>query len=102
MLMNFFKNIQELKSSAKKNTDFKSNILPDIQKIGKLPKGRYLIGDLAKCLSIADETLVDEIKTLERFGSFDDFDEDEYLTIRIEYYIYYENKILEIQNIKKE
>ena len=60
----FQEHTKALKSSIKKNTDFKSNILPNIQKIGKLPKGRYLIGDLAKCLSIADKTLIDEIKTL--------------------------------------
>ena len=88
----FQEHTKALKTSFINNKDFKSNVLPDIQKIGKLPKGRYLIGDLATCLSIADKTFVDEIKTLERFRAFDDFEDNEPLPIRIQDYIDYENK----------
>ena len=90
-----------LETAKNNGKEIKDHLLPSAQKIGKLSKGRYLIGDLARCLSIADKTLVDEIKTLERFRSFDDFDEDETLPIRIEDYMDYENKILEIKKIKK-
>ena len=69
-----------LETAKNNGKSIKDHLFPSDQRIGKLSKRKYLIGDLSRCLSIADKTLVDEIKTLERFGSFDDFDEDETFT----------------------
>ncbi|MBO8231406.1 hypothetical protein CU311_01945 [Prochlorococcus marinus str. MU1402] len=91
-----------LETAKNNGKEIKDHLFPSAQKIGKLSKGKYLIGDLSKCLPIADKNLVDELKALERFKSFDDVDEDLGLPIYIEDLNDNENKKLEIYKSKKD
>ena len=71
----FIEHTKALKN--KKNSGFE---IPDYEfpaewKIGKLPRGKYLIGDFEKVLRIADKKIVNELKSFEKQT---DVPDDEY------------------------
>ena len=71
----FIEHTKALKNKKNSGFEIPDYEFPAVSKIGKLPRGKYLIGDFEKVLRIADKKIVNELKSFEKQT---DVPDDEY------------------------